>query len=210
MHVHIAAVTEWLLICALVPTAAHKFPDGYVERTIAVVVRDRRVLVEYSVGMNDNTMKQVVDQWRNVQSLPLTKAKTNSLSTSERRSVVADSAPSESTPEPWQDGVKKSATSSPVQRQEQSPDEPEEFEKNDEKILQEFQELAGRKLAQDLTVICQQQSFNLTDSWQPLPARAAYEPDITVRIFLARRKCRQYEIGRQEFSGVCGRNPYGA
>ena len=46
-----------------VPRAAHQFEDGYIERTIAVRIRDRQGEIEYAVGLNDATIDQFLANW---------------------------------------------------------------------------------------------------------------------------------------------------
>ena len=60
-----------LLVATLwaAPAVAHQFEDGYVERSVAVRIRDRDVRIEYSVGLNDATMKKFMDRWPNDQTL---------------------------------------------------------------------------------------------------------------------------------------------
>ena len=48
---------------------AHQFEDGYVERSVAVRIRDRDVRIKYSIGLNDATMKKFMDRWPNDQVL---------------------------------------------------------------------------------------------------------------------------------------------
>jgi len=48
---------------------AHQFEDGYIERAIAVRIRDRHVRIEYSIGLNDATMKKFIHRWPNDQAL---------------------------------------------------------------------------------------------------------------------------------------------
>lgn len=54
---------SFVLALGLSSTSAHKFEDGFVERTMAIVVRDKTATVEYSVGLNAKTMRDVLDQW---------------------------------------------------------------------------------------------------------------------------------------------------
>ena len=44
-------------------TLAHQFEDGYVERTVAIRIRDRVGTVEYSIGLNDATIKLFSNAW---------------------------------------------------------------------------------------------------------------------------------------------------
>lgn len=48
---------------------AHQFEDGYIERAVAVRIRDRHVRIEYSIGLNDATMKKFMHRWPNDQGL---------------------------------------------------------------------------------------------------------------------------------------------
>lgn len=52
-----------ILVLGMNPTSAHKFEDGFVERTMAVVVRDQVATVEYSVGLNSKTLRGVLNRW---------------------------------------------------------------------------------------------------------------------------------------------------
>lgn len=42
---------------------AHEFEDGFADRTVRVLIRDRTATIEYSVGCNQNTMCGVLDHW---------------------------------------------------------------------------------------------------------------------------------------------------
>jgi len=48
---------------------AHKFEDGYVERTVAVRIRDREGRINYSIGLNDATMEKFRRTWPDDQAL---------------------------------------------------------------------------------------------------------------------------------------------
>lgn len=48
---------------------AHKFEDGYVERSVAVRIRDREGRIEYSIGLNDATMEKFRHAWPDDQAL---------------------------------------------------------------------------------------------------------------------------------------------
>lgn len=65
-HIDSIAVKGWaLLVLITCPTnaVAHQFEDGYVERTVAVRIRDRSGTIEYSIGLNDATMAKFGEQW---------------------------------------------------------------------------------------------------------------------------------------------------
>ena len=44
-------------------SAPHKFEDDFVERTLAIVIRDNVATAEYSIGLNESTLNQLLDQW---------------------------------------------------------------------------------------------------------------------------------------------------
>lgn len=54
------------LTLGLVPTrpAPHEFEDGFVERTFAIVIRDNLATAEYSIGLNESTMQELLDHWQ--------------------------------------------------------------------------------------------------------------------------------------------------
>jgi hypothetical protein len=58
-----------LAVCVLFAPKIHKFEDGFVERTMAVVVRGRTAHVQYAVGLNENTLRQVLQSWDDGQAV---------------------------------------------------------------------------------------------------------------------------------------------
>ena len=56
------------LFCVLLfPAGAaegHEFEDGFIERSVAVVVRDNIARLEYSLGLNPNTRQQLIEFWQ--------------------------------------------------------------------------------------------------------------------------------------------------
>jgi len=60
-----AAIVLWAIV-SVVPcreTKAHEFEDGFVERSVAVVVRDNVARIEYSIGLNPTTREALIDFW---------------------------------------------------------------------------------------------------------------------------------------------------
>ena len=49
--------------CPAGEVIAHEFEDGHVERTVALFVEDDRVIVEYGIGCNENTMRELIERW---------------------------------------------------------------------------------------------------------------------------------------------------
>lgn len=65
-------VVNWLTLAAILCpncAVAHKFEDGFIERAVAVRIRDREVQILYLIGLNDATIKKFIDQWPNDQKL---------------------------------------------------------------------------------------------------------------------------------------------
>ena len=42
---------------------AHEFDDGHVERSVSYLLRDQQLTLEYSVGLNPNTMYTLLGEW---------------------------------------------------------------------------------------------------------------------------------------------------
>jgi hypothetical protein len=59
----IAFIVLLLILPGSTALAPHKFEDGFVERTMAVIIRDDTAYVEYSVGLNETTLTQIVEEW---------------------------------------------------------------------------------------------------------------------------------------------------
>ena len=48
---------------ALSALSAHELEDGFVERAVEIVVRDNMLCLKYYVGLNENTMNDVISEW---------------------------------------------------------------------------------------------------------------------------------------------------
>ena len=71
-RLNFSTVATWLTLAAILcpnRAVAHQFEDGFIERAVAVRIRDREVRIEYSIGLNDATMKKFIDHWPNDQEL---------------------------------------------------------------------------------------------------------------------------------------------
>lgn len=57
-------LAAWLLIQIVAgAVSAHELEDGFVERTIQVVIRDNVATVKYSVGLSDSTKAEILQHW---------------------------------------------------------------------------------------------------------------------------------------------------
>jgi hypothetical protein len=71
-RLNLQIIATWLTFAAFMwpsKAAAHQFEDGYIERAVAVRIRDRDVRIEYSIGLNDATIKKFIEHWPNDQKL---------------------------------------------------------------------------------------------------------------------------------------------
>ncbi len=64
----LVAIAGWLaesgVSTSVPPRLPHVYPDGFVERSLAIVIRDGRAYGEYSIGLNETTAGQVLEQAR--------------------------------------------------------------------------------------------------------------------------------------------------
>jgi hypothetical protein len=139
----------WLSFAAL-----HVFPEGYVDRTLGVVVRDRTVCIEYSIGMNDDTMQLVMNHWQASvvprKAAPETDPSSDGEITSDQAtsSPAIDSSSSGTSNAPLNSRPLKP---SPDSANEEFADE--EFA-NDQQLAAEFRAMAIAHLSKNLIVSC--------------------------------------------------------
>ncbi len=70
-----------LTLLAVAYPAPHEFEDGFVERTFAIVIRDNLATAEYSIALNESTLKEILDQWQSPEVGQTPKNKQPSLET---------------------------------------------------------------------------------------------------------------------------------
>lgn len=74
------------------PAAPHIFADGFVERTVAIVVRNNNGHGEYSIGMNGVTMAKVIAAWEAEAAQVEAKSQTkNRIQIEDRQRIVGGS-----------------------------------------------------------------------------------------------------------------------
>ena len=81
----------------------HVFEDGFVEKSLSIVVRDNRAYGEYRLGFNNNTLGEIVKQWHSKSSsnAVLENLSRGSLADSiEKKSGTIESPADSSQPEP--------------------------------------------------------------------------------------------------------------
>jgi len=67
-----SAISLYLLISLFLASGkadGHEFEDGFVERSVAVVVRDNVARLEYSIGLNPRTRRQLIKFWKSTDGL---------------------------------------------------------------------------------------------------------------------------------------------
>lgn len=62
-----------ILFAGLTEAAPHQFDDGFVERTLSIVVRDRTAYGEYSIGFNNATLRKTLAGWKTDRDIPAEK-----------------------------------------------------------------------------------------------------------------------------------------
>lgn len=67
MKPHALLLFLFLLFVGVGEACGHEFEDGFVERSVAVVVRDNIARLEYSIGLNPNTRQQLIAFWRSTE-----------------------------------------------------------------------------------------------------------------------------------------------
>lgn len=116
-----------LNISIMTATPLHVFPDGYIDRAVAVVIRDQEIQIEYSAAMNDQTISDILTRW---QSTP---------------DNAADRMPGKNN----QNSNKRPRQSSSIPLPE---DGDEEDFKNDAQLMEKIQQAAAKQVPQELEV----------------------------------------------------------
>ena len=75
------------------PRLPHVYPDGFVERSLAIVIRDGRAYGEYSIGLNESTAGRVLELARENLAKAQRQAKPDSNSPVAKPAHNADSGP---------------------------------------------------------------------------------------------------------------------
>lgn len=178
----IRSIIAVLIACNCVDGAiAHEFKDGFVERTMAVVVRDQTAIVEYSVGMNAKTMRQVVELWardndaisqqNNVDSGQTTQNVTNKTTT-----ALPQTAPTDKTAAPVVSAPKKLASiqDNPIRPSVNSEDAATASEFAHQippELLDEFKSKAIKSIIKKIDFLCDGQPLSPAKSELGLPPK---------------------------------------
>ncbi len=139
------------------PAIAHVLEDGYIERTVEVVIRDDTAYVEYSVGLNENTMTQLTSSWDELKTKPT--APKPSDDKEDEKANPTDSEPAKTTKTKTKtDEDKEPADSKPV---DSSPADSNSTDSSSEKatvfdkvLLAKFNKLAPAKVTAGLNITC--------------------------------------------------------
>jgi hypothetical protein len=54
-------MVAWMTVA---PARAHELEDGFVERSVAVIVRPGEVTISYSIDANETTRRELAKLWR--------------------------------------------------------------------------------------------------------------------------------------------------
>lgn len=178
-----ALLTGFAILSAGWALPFHVYPDGHIERTVQAIVRDDVLYIEYSVGMNDRTMRQVLDYWNKVSS-DTTASEGNSKFLLRTLDSSPQSASSQSSP----------ATSSDAET---------EF-KNDAELLAEFQKQARQRLPGNLYITANQTKISLDPPSETSATRRHMSLTLRFNVELPDSKTIDLSIVDQNFSQSTG------
>jgi hypothetical protein len=173
------------------PTFAHKFPDGYIDRTISVLIRDRHVEIEYSIGMNDRTMEQVVEAWKEDRSNGKDDPSTSDRISLDTSNLNVSAGKPQAMP-------RLADVKQPVDG------EVPEFVENDPQVLETFEKLAAEKLVADFQVANDGQALGTPGRWTTLPTKRHMSLTLTMNFELPEKKASKLVIRDNNFRDLAG------
>ncbi len=218
------------ILAATLPLATpplHKFADGYIDRSVSVVVRDQVATIEFSAGMNDATMRKVLDAWRaeapgkgknNAEPTSIPKSKnvlTERSAATENPARDGNATSAENTRDDSGDlndlgdsgtvkpGTVKPGTAKPNGIEKEAPVQ-DEFVKNDAQLIAEFQKLAAAKLLNGLNVICQNKALVLKRVNADIPVKRHMSLTIQFEFALPTNKSNKLSIFDKNFQNFDG------
>ena len=133
---------------AATKTAFHVYPDDYIDRSVSVVIRDDIARVEYSVAMNDSTIRKLLHQWGETKD----EDQNSGLHPFDNKSSELPSNVKQSTDE--SPSIETDATDSDASEDEFS---------NDAELVAEFRKEVAKRVASELAINCQQQPITIGD-----------------------------------------------
>lgn len=145
-----------LVIAGFCSTPVHKFEDDFVERTMAVIVRDQRAIVEYSVGLNANTLEDVLQDWdKNAQpgddSIPPPQSSTTNQPPTKKVAKAGSERSTKSSSDPVPDIAAASAG--------QDSETGDSAHQIDADLLNRFKRLAPQRILDRIEVTCNGQTI---------------------------------------------------
>ncbi len=158
---------HWLAVFNLMIvsfTPVHVFPDGYIDRAMSVVIRDDEVCIEYSAAMNDNTIRELLDDWQQKPESPAGPP------------IREDDSQTAFNPKPAPSDV---PTGSEEKTTPDSSEANQEDFKNDAELLQLLQDRAVAEIAKNLAISYQGKPLNLERPTEVPPAR--YHMSVTLQ-----------------------------
>jgi hypothetical protein len=185
-------VALFFLLCNFArPSLAHKFPDGYVDRTIAVLVRNRHVEIEYSIGMNDRTMGRLIEDWQSSEM-------TSKALFSEENRIGNDKSTI-----PFE---KDSASTMPrlADIELLSEDSLPEFTSNDPKVFDAFEKLASERLIAGFQIVKDGRVLKMPDRWEKLPTKRHMSLTLKLEFELPEKKTNDLVIEDKNFHTLAG------
>ena len=189
--IHLVSIQ--LIICLLTPAshpaASHVYADNYIDRSLSIVIRDQSARIEYSVAMNDTTIRRLIKEWRS----PSVFRSKDGKRLSESRIAAA----------PHVAGERKEKTAMNRSPENAPPAAAEEF-KNDATLVAEFRKLLTEHLAKDLLVTCHDQPVTIREINPDTPPRHHMSATVQFEFTLPAKKVVDLSVVDSNFSQCDG------
>lgn len=177
-----------LIICLLTPAsqpaAPHVYADNYIDRSVSIVIRDQTARIEFSVAMNDTTIRRLMQQWQSppMSEEPDSRASSTSKNLEESQAVV----PKEETAT---NRLPKDASN--------------EFA-NDSKLVAEFRKVVATHIAKDLLVTFEKEPVTIREVNPDTPPRHHMSATVQFEFDLPASKIVDLSVVDSNFSNFDG------
>ncbi len=201
-------------ICALltlgVSPSPHKFENGFVERTMSVIVRSDTAYVEYSVGLNEPTLIDVLSEWKAESNPEATSApqsgKARPTSRNQSQSTSSESIEIAKSDQPTQSdsdsGTPESAVDLPGETLNQSDDSASHT--IDDNMLEEFRKLSLAEIPRRLAITLDGQPVVVNSVSEGVAPRHPYTLSIKFQFKIPETKSSDLHIADSNFSQQTG------
>ncbi len=211
--------------------ALHEFEDGFVERTLEVVIRDNVATAKYSIGLNETTLCDLLDQWKKSHENPHQTQRSQhnetiiadqSLGTNDQAEITEVAKPAvgskpkvepepteslaESAPKPDEFGTVKKSSAVPQRPVEPARDGEGEEDDNpiQQQLLAELQSLGPEQIARGVVVTCDGKPLKIRNVTADLAPRHPFVLVVKFEFEIPATKSAILEIKDQNFREQTG------